>query len=122
MSTSGEVMMDLKVVEMVANAAAERAAHQAASGVMLEARTEIAEQFGAFKQEFFNEVEQRFSAYFGEQRPSDHIIQHDRLKRGIEWYDGLIGSLANKLVMGTIVAVAVLAGGVWVAGKLFGVL
>lgn len=100
--------MDKELLQTVANAVAREAAKTAAQEIVVETRAEIAEQFSTMKTEFTDELNRRFSAFFGEQKPAAHIVHHDRVGRALAWFDATIGGLATKLVA-ILIVVGVLA-------------
>lgn len=109
--------MEKEVLQALAEAAGRSAAHD----IIIELRAEIAQQFDHMKQALSHELKSDFAGYFGEMKPSQHIVQHDRLYRFVRWYDNLTESIATKLIMGTLMTGGIIGGGLWLAGKLFGI-
>lgn len=108
--------MEPELLKMLAGAAA----REAASEIVVELRSEVAEQFESMKQDLKTELKSEFTSYFGEMKPSAHIIQHDRLYRFVRWYDDFTGNLWGKIATGVILAGCVVLGAVWFIGKAIG--
>jgi hypothetical protein len=111
--TIGLTQMEKELMEMVAGAAAQKAAQE----ITIEVRAEIADQFHSLKNEMAAELRHEFTTYFGEMRPSTHIVQHDRLLRFVRWYDHFTEGLATKVMTGVVLGGAVIAGGAWFASN-----
>jgi hypothetical protein len=114
--TTGTITMEREVLEIIAGAAAQKAAQE----IVVETRAEIAEQFEGLRESLREEIMQNRIAILGRMDPSDHIIHHDRLRRGLKWFDETMGSLFAKvfvviLIVG-VIGVALFA----IAGKVFG--
>lgn len=116
MNESRVISMEPELLKMLAGAAA----REAASEIVVELRSEVAEQFESMKNDLKTELKSEFNSYFGDMKPSTHIIQHDRLYRFVRWYDDFTGSLWGKLATGIVIAGCAALGLLWIAGKALG--
>lgn len=109
--------MEPELLKMLAGAAA----REAASEIVVELRSEVAEQFESMKTDLKRELKAEFNSYFGDIKPSTHIIQHDRLYRFIKWTDEFTGNLWGKVATGVVLAGCAALALLWIAGKALGV-
>jgi hypothetical protein len=92
--------MDKDLLHTLAEATATAAARE----IGKELREELNRQFETAK----DDLKKDLQAYFGEQKPSQHVIHHDRIERFLAWADRTAGTAFGRLVS-TIAKYAVIA-------------
>lgn len=113
---TGLITMDREIIQIVAEAAAQKAA----ADIIVEVRQEVAEQFHAMREDFKKELARDLKSYFGKTEPEDHIIQHSQIKGFLDWGTDFQKSMMNKIALALIIMAIVAIGGVALASKFFG--
>ena len=109
-------MDDKEVLQIVASAAAQRAAQE----IVVELRQEIADQFQSMKEDFKTELARDLKSYFGRIQPEDHIVQHSKLVSLTSWFDEFQRALWSKIAMIIIIVACVSVGGFTLLSKAVG--
>lgn len=95
----------LDVMRFLAETSANAAAEKTAAAM----REDLRESILAAKQQIAEDINRHMDAYFGRLKPSDHIIQHDRLYRMLGFMDRVSNNFWGKVVVNGLFVVIVVA-------------
>lgn len=75
--------LDTQTVKLLAEGAARAAAEEVAKNM----REEIRTGFTSLEDRLLKNMESALERYFGDMKPSDHIVEHSRIERLMSWAD-----------------------------------
>jgi hypothetical protein len=73
-------------------------AREVAKATVAEMDLAMRERDKALRESIVEDVRKELKSYFGEQAPSDHLIEHNRIAKFLTWVDGLGKSFWSSII------------------------